>query len=133
MRSRHPASSFVIRARGLKKSSSALAEQKGLELRIEIDPVLPKSITTDRQRLLQVLKNLLSNSFKFTSQGAITLKITRPEPGTRFRNPLLNAAFAFIEPFPIGLIVSLVSAGILRRRGPDRNAGLAASMPLPIG
>ena len=50
-----------------------------------------------------------------------------------FRNPLLNAAFAFIEPFPIGLVVSLVSAGILRRRGPGRNAGLAASMPLPIG
>ena len=32
------------------------------------------------------------------------------------RNPLVNAAFAFLEPFTVGLIVSLVSAGILRRK-----------------
>jgi len=33
-------------------------------------------------------------------------------------NPLINVAFTFIEPFPVGLIVTLVSAGILRRRNP---------------
>jgi hypothetical protein len=33
-------------------------------------------------------------------------------------NPLLNAAMTFIEPFPVGLIMSLVSAAILRRRTP---------------
>ena len=31
-------------------------------------------------------------------------------------NPLINAAMTFIEPFPVGLVVTLVSAGILRRR-----------------
>ena len=33
-----------------------------------------------------------------------------------YRNPLINAGITFLEPFPVGLIVSLVSAGILRRR-----------------
>jgi hypothetical protein len=35
---------------------------------------------------------------------------------TMLDNPLLNSAMTFIEPFPVGLIVTLVSAGILRRR-----------------
>ena len=34
-----------------------------------------------------------------------------------YDNPLTNAAITFIEPFPVGLIVTLVSAGILRKRG----------------
>jgi hypothetical protein len=50
-----------------------------------------------------------------------------------FRNPLLNAAFAFIEPFPIGLIVSLVSAGILRRRRPDKSVQAAGAMAVTLG
>jgi hypothetical protein len=37
-------------------------------------------------------------------------------------NPLINVAFTFIEPFPVGLVVTLVSAAILRRRRP---AGMA--------
>jgi hypothetical protein len=49
------------------------------------------------------------------------------------RNPVLNATFSFIEPFPVGLIMTLVSAGILRRRRTDRSVTAAGSMPLPIG
>ena len=42
-------------------------------------------------------------------------------------NPFLNAAFSFIEPFPIGLIVTLISAAILRRKpGPPVNDAVAA-------
>jgi hypothetical protein len=37
-------------------------------------------------------------------------------------NPVMNAAMTFIEPFPVGLIVTLVSAAILRRRAPDMAA-----------
>jgi hypothetical protein len=39
-------------------------------------------------------------------------------------NPLLNGAMAFIEPFPVGLLITLISAAILRRRKKDSNAGL---------
>ena len=42
-------------------------------------------------------------------------------------NPFLNAAFSFLEPFPIGLIVTLISAAILRKKpGPPVNDAVAA-------
>ena len=52
-----------------------VAEQKGLSFSVEIDPELPGSIISDEQRLGQVLKNLLSNAFKFTHDGGVTLSI----------------------------------------------------------
>jgi HAMP domain-containing protein/signal transduction histidine kinase/CheY-like chemotaxis protein len=55
-----------------------VAEQKGLSFSVEIDPSLPASIVSDEQRLGQVLKNLLSNAFKFTHQGGVTLSIGYP-------------------------------------------------------
>jgi Protein of unknown function (DUF4199) len=42
-------------------------------------------------------------------------------------NPLLNGAMVFIEPFPVGLLITLISAAILRKRRKDSNAGL----PIP--
>ncbi|WP_102349160.1 response regulator [Bacillus sp. Marseille-P3661] len=50
-----------------------IAKQKGLEYKILIDESLPYVFFTDAQRLKQILKNLLSNAFKFTSQGRVTL------------------------------------------------------------
>jgi len=41
-------------------------------------------------------------------------------------NPLINAAYTFIEPFPVGVVVALVSAGILRRRQAAGMRGVAA-------
>ena len=46
-----------------------VAEQNSLEFRIERDHALPAALVTDEQRLQQVLRNLLSNAFKFTQQG----------------------------------------------------------------
>ncbi len=43
---------------------------------------LPQTIQTDRQRLEQIIKNLLSNAFKFTSDGGVTVTFHRPEAGT---------------------------------------------------
>ena len=46
-----------------------------------------------------------------------------------YQNPLVNIAFTFLEPFPIGFLVSLISAGVLRRRaGP----GLGATASSPV-
>ena len=59
-----------------------VAEQKGLSFRVEIDPALPASIVSDEQRLGQVLKNLLSNAFKFTHEGGVTLSIGYPADRT---------------------------------------------------
>ncbi len=66
------------------RSFQPVADQKGIELIIEVEENLPPTIRTDPQRLQQVLKNLLSNAFKFTEKGAVTLHIGRPAATTRF-------------------------------------------------
>ncbi len=58
-----------------------VAEKKGLKFLIETEDELPEKIITDGKRLSQIIKNLLSNAFKFTEKGTVTLKIFRPKPG----------------------------------------------------
>ncbi|HVI46980.1 MAG TPA: response regulator [Chitinophaga sp.] len=60
-----------------------VAKDKGLSLLQEIEPGTPAVIETDQNRLEQVLKNMLSNALKFTSRGAVTLKVQHGNtPGT---------------------------------------------------
>src|SRR6185436_7203284 len=59
----------------LEQSFRYVAEQKGLAFDIHMDPSLPESVYTDVNRLQQILKNLLSNAFKFTSKGGVTLVV----------------------------------------------------------
>ena len=54
-----------------------VAEKKNLEFRIQIDPGCPGHVETDGQRLEQILRNLLSNAFKFTEQGNVELSVRR--------------------------------------------------------
>jgi hypothetical protein len=44
-----------------------------------------------------------------------------------YKNPLINVGYTFIEVFPVGLVMTLVSAGILRRRSPGAASGSAAA------
>ncbi|MFQ5427649.1 MAG: response regulator [Thermodesulfobacteriota bacterium] len=59
------------------KNFRHVAEDKGLTLTVELEEGLP-ALDTDRQRLEQILKNLLSNALKFTSRGGVTVSIGRP-------------------------------------------------------
>lgn len=52
-----------------------LAEQKKLALQTRVDPDLPETLIGDEQRIEQVVVNLLSNAFKFTDEGAVTLEL----------------------------------------------------------
>ncbi|HEY0865870.1 MAG TPA: response regulator, partial [Fimbriimonas sp.] len=52
-----------------------MADQSNLDFRVNLDPHAPASLTTDMQRLQQVLRNLLGNAFKFTQQGSVELRI----------------------------------------------------------
>ena len=52
-----------------------MAESKNLDFLIRFDPQLPKSMVTDAKRLQQIIKNLLSNAFKFTHHGQVTLTV----------------------------------------------------------
>lgn len=68
-----------------------LIEKKGLEMFINISNTLPQSITTDSQRVYQIIKNLYSNAIKFTHEGSISLNVHRPDQKTDFSNPNLLA------------------------------------------
>ena len=68
------------------------AEQRGLAFDVAIDPGVPDRFQGDEQRIHQVLKNLLSNAFKFTERGAVALRLYSPSAA---ENPLSVAALAF--------------------------------------
>jgi HAMP domain-containing protein/signal transduction histidine kinase/CheY-like chemotaxis protein len=69
-----------------------VAESKTLDFAIRVDEGLPKGLTTDLKRLQQILKNLLSNAFKFTHQGHVTLSIEEKHAGWSSDNETLNRA-----------------------------------------
>jgi signal transduction histidine kinase/ActR/RegA family two-component response regulator len=59
----------------LERTFRHIADQKGLALVIRMDDRLPATMYSDPTRLQQILKNLLSNAFKFTSQGGVTMTV----------------------------------------------------------
>ena len=67
-----------------------VAETKGLVLDVTIDDKLPRAISTDAKRLQQVLRNLLSNSFKFTESGRVGLHIGPATGGWGTDHPVLG-------------------------------------------
>jgi HAMP domain-containing protein/signal transduction histidine kinase/DNA-binding response OmpR family regulator len=74
----------------VERTFKPIAEQKSLKLAVEIAPDAPSPIFTDGQRLQQILKNLLSNSLKFTEHGGVTLSVHRAESNKRFASRTLD-------------------------------------------
>src|SRR5262249_42086604 len=88
--------SFGILRDTVERAFRHVAETKNLAFRIEMDPQLPRCMTTDLKRLHQVLKNLLSNAFKFTSQGQVELRFLLATSGWGPDHPHLKNAPAVI-------------------------------------
>jgi len=69
----------------LEHAFRSMAESKGLSFAVTLEPDAPRVLTTDGYRLKQILRNLLANAVKFTSEGSIVLRVRRgaaPEGGT---------------------------------------------------
>ena len=72
------------------------AETRQLSFEVHVDPNLGRSITTDSKRLQQVLKNLLSNAFKFTAQGGVRLNVALAPGGWSSDHQILSHAPAVV-------------------------------------
>ncbi|HEX6414061.1 MAG TPA: HAMP domain-containing protein, partial [Burkholderiales bacterium] len=66
---------FEDLARYIERTFRHLAESKQVEFKVALDAALPKTMFTDIKRLQQIIKNLLSNAFKFTHVGNVTITI----------------------------------------------------------
>ena len=69
-------------AQRLGRTFRPVAREKGLELSIEVDPSMPAALRTDGARLEQIANNLIGNAFKFTRQGRVEVRLSRPAPET---------------------------------------------------
>jgi HAMP domain-containing protein/CheY-like chemotaxis protein/signal transduction histidine kinase len=76
------------------------AENRHLGFEVKTDPHLSRSLVTDAKRLQQVLKNLLSNAFKFTESGGVRLAVTPAKSGWTEGHPILSQS-AFVIAFEV--------------------------------
>lgn len=81
-----------------------IAREKGLDLNLNLADNLPATIETDAQRIKQIVKNLLSNAFKFTSTGSVSFNVYRPEAN-------INLSRSGLDPSQT-IAISVVDTGI---------------------
>lgn len=98
-------------AQAMEQQFRALAESKKLGFEVHCDPSLPKTISTDGRHLGQVIRNLLANAFKFTSDGSVQLDIRPVKEGWKKRSPSLDRAAEVIA-----ITVTDTGIGIAREK-----------------
>jgi signal transduction histidine kinase/DNA-binding response OmpR family regulator/HAMP domain-containing protein len=81
----------------MERTFRQLATDKSLAFNVKFDGKLPQTIRTDEKRLQQIVLNLLSNAFKFTSKGSVTLAVNCAESGWSKSHPVLRNARRAIE------------------------------------
>jgi two-component system chemotaxis sensor kinase CheA len=93
---------------------SQITNKKGISLETNIAGDLPEYIMTDSQRVLQIVKNLMSNAIKFTEKGSVKLHVFRPDKRTKFTQPGLNPDNAIaIEVSDTGIGISADKAKVI--------------------
>jgi signal transduction histidine kinase/CheY-like chemotaxis protein len=76
----------------IERTFRQIAQQKALDFSVFVSPDLPAAVMTDPTRLQQILKNLLSNAFKFTETGSIHVRIEEATQGWSEDNEALKRA-----------------------------------------
>jgi HAMP domain-containing protein/CheY-like chemotaxis protein len=73
------------------------AESRHLTFTTDFDPRLGRTLVTDAKRLMQIVKNLLSNAMKFTAQGSVRLHVGPAMLGWSADHPVLSQAKQVVE------------------------------------
>jgi CheY-like chemotaxis protein/signal transduction histidine kinase/HAMP domain-containing protein len=73
------------------------AESRHLTFTTDFDPRLGRNMVTDAKRLMQIVKNLLSNAMKFTAQGSVRLHVGPALLGWSADHPVLSQAKQVVE------------------------------------
>lgn len=119
-----------------------VADEKKIDLKVTLSPGFPTLLYSDRNRLMQVIRNLVANAFKFTSAGGVTVRFGLPPAGVAFRNEELNSensCFISIEDTGIGIPADKLGAifeafqqadGSISRRYGGTGLGLSISREL---
>ncbi|GAA5235721.1 response regulator [Verticiella sediminum] len=103
------------------------AAEKGLQFRIEQTVTAPQSMTTDTQRLQQILKNLLANAIKFTESGSVRLGVSADD-GARVRFDVEDTGIGIPEGQQEAVFDAFRQAdGTTRRKYGGSGLGLAIS------
>jgi signal transduction histidine kinase/DNA-binding response OmpR family regulator/HAMP domain-containing protein len=76
----------------VQRTFQPVAEDRGLEFKVDIEPDMPHAIHTDMKRLQQVLKNLIANALKFTEKGSVGLRIGHSKVSNYNHPELRNAS-----------------------------------------
>ncbi|MCD1258419.1 response regulator [Paenibacillus athensensis] len=76
--------------RNLQIQFAPVAKERKLQLNLTCDPGVPETIVTDALRVEQILKNLLSNAFKFTPKGSVSVRFYVPGRDVQLSHPALH-------------------------------------------
>ncbi|MGI8605323.1 MAG: HAMP domain-containing protein [Verrucomicrobiales bacterium] len=87
---------FTALRESVERSFRHIAENKNLPFVLDFATSLPRAFTTDSKRLRQIIKNLLSNAFKFTARGQVTMTVRPAEDGWSSDHPVLSHASSVI-------------------------------------
>ena len=83
---------FLALRESVERNFKHIAESKSLPFHLDFDNGLPRAFTTDPKRLQQILKNLLSNAFKFTAHGHVAMNVRLVTEGWTLEHPVLSRA-----------------------------------------
>ncbi|MGN6479201.1 response regulator [Luteibacter sp.] len=107
-----------------------IAQDKGLTLSVAVDPDCPPVIESDRQRIEQVLKNLLANAIKFTDTGSVSVHV-RAERGGRMRFDVIDTGIGIPADQQARIFGAFQQAdGSISRRFGGTGLGLSISQEL---
>ena len=104
------------------------AREKDLALDLTIDDSVPAAVTGDRQKLSQVLLNLLGNGIKFTDRGAVTLSLSNGSGPDAVRLAVQDTGPGIAEPDVTHLFEPFYQAASSRRRGHQTGTGLGLAI-----